>query len=436
MRALALLMAGLIVLFAAGCAGRPPAPADSLDAIAADYVRLSLEAGEREPGYVDAYYGPADWAEAAKAAPRDQPTLLRDARALSARLAALPAAGGTQATQRRRAFLAAQLKAAETRLAMATGQTFSFVDEAEGLFGVRPVIRPLAQYDAVLARIEAIVPGDGPLADRVNAFQTRLTVPADRLEPVMRAAIAECRARTARHIAMPDGEAFTLEFVTDKPWSGYNWYKGGYVSLIQVNTDQPVRISRAVDLGCHEGYPGHHLLNMLLESRLSRGRGWVEFTILPLFSPMGLIAEGTANYGVDLAFPGGEKLAFEQSVLYPLAGLDPALAVRQNALGEAMRELGGVQTTVAQLYLDGQIDRETAIGYLQRYQLVSRARAEQSIRFIETYRSYVINYSLGQDMARAYVEAAAPDAAGRWRVFADLIGEPTIPADLLRRPGR
>ena len=175
---------------------------------------------------------------------------------------------------------------------------------------------------------------------------------------------------------------------------------------------------------------------MLLESRLSKGRGWVEFTILPLFSPMGLNAEGTANYGVDLAFPGEEKLIFEREVLYPQAGLDPAMAGPQAELALAMRELAGVQTTVAQLYLDGQIDRETAIGYLQRYQLVSRARAEQSIRFIETYRSYVINYSLGQDMARTYVEAAAPDAAGRWRVLEDLVSGPTVPADLLQRTGR
>ena len=36
-----------------------------------DYVKLTLELGEQEAGYVDAYYGPAEWAEAAKAKPRD-----------------------------------------------------------------------------------------------------------------------------------------------------------------------------------------------------------------------------------------------------------------------------------------------------------------------------------------------------------------------------
>ncbi|MBX3479386.1 MAG: hypothetical protein KF842_03230 [Caulobacter sp.] len=419
----------------AGCAAMPAsgsAPRDSLDAIAVDFVKLSLEAGVREDGYVDAYYGPAEWAAAAKAAPRDQTTLRADAGKLSERLRALPVSNDPMA-QRRRAFMAGQLKAADTRLAMALGERFKFADEAEGLFGVRPVLKPLADYDPVLARIEALVPGEGPLWKRIDDLNQQYVIPNDRLEPVMRAAIAECRRRTAQHIDLPTDETFTLEFVTGKPWSGYNWYKGGANSLIQVNTDQPTRISRAIDLGCHEGYPGHHVLNMLLERNLARGRGWVEFTIYPLYSPQSLIAEGTANYGVDLAFPGEDKLAFERDVLFPLAGLDPAKAARQVALSEAMRDLSGARMTVAQMYLDGEIDREAAIALAQKYQLISRSRAEQSISFAETYRSYVINYGLGQDMARDFVEAAAADQDGRWKAFEGLISEPALPADLLRR---
>ncbi|MBI1405465.1 MAG: hypothetical protein GC145_05010 [Caulobacter sp.] len=417
----------------AACGTAPkPAPADSLDAIAVDFVKLTLEAGEREEGYVDAYYGPPEWAAAAKAAPRDQATLRADARKLSARLAALPVSKDPM-LQHRRAFMAGQLRAADTRLSMALGEHFRFADEAEGLFGVRPDLKPLTAYDPVLARIETLVPGEGPLWKRIDDLNQGFVIPADRLEPVMRAAIAECRRRTAQHIQLPADETFTLEFVTGKPWSGYNWYKGGANSLIQVNTDQPARIGRAIDLGCHEGYPGHHVLNMLLERNLAKGRGWVEFTVYPLYSPQSLIAEGTANYGVDLAFPGEDKLAFERDVLFPLAGLDPATAARQVALTEAMRDLSGARMTVAQMYLDGEIDRETAIALAQKYQLISRSRAEQSISFAETYRSYVINYGLGQDMARDYVEAAAPDQDGRWTAFERLISEPALPADLLKR---
>jgi hypothetical protein len=135
----------------------------------------------------------------------------------------------------------------------------------------------------------------------------------------------------------PAGEAFTLEFVTGKSWSGYNYYQGNYRSLIQINTDLPVRLSRAVDLGCHEGYPGHHAYNVLLERDLSRGRGWTEFSVYPLYSPQSLIAEGSANYGIDLAFTPEERLAFERDVLIPLAGCSRS----RRALSRAAAGRGG-----------------------------------------------------------------------------------------------
>ncbi|WP_205691920.1 hypothetical protein [Caulobacter soli] len=403
-----------------------------LDAIAQDFVRLTLEAGVREPGYVDAYYGPAEWASVAKAKPRDVPALRAEADRLAGALKAVDGKALDPDEIRRKAFLAGQVKAAQTRLAMLAGVKFSFQDEAEGLFGVRPPIKPLSAYDPVLARIDKLVPGEGDLATRVTAFQARYTIPTDRLEPVMKAAIAECKARTQAHIALPANERFDLAFVTKKPWSGYNWYKGDAHSLIEVNTDLPTPISRAVDLGCHEGYPGHHVLNTLLEEKLTKARGWVEFSVYPLFSPQSLIAEGSANYGIKLAFPGEEKVAFERKVLYPLAGLDPATADTYDALSNATAELASVQNTVADLYLSGKLDKAAAVDALAKYTLATRAKAEKSLSFIETYRSYVINYNLGQDMVRAHVERAGPSQDVRWKRMEAVISQPTTPADLTK----
>jgi hypothetical protein len=333
---------------------------------------------------------------------------------------------------RRKAFLAGQLKAAQTRLAMLGGEKFSFQDEAEGLFGVRPALKPLASYDPVLAQIEILLPGDGDLADRADAFQAKYVIPADKLEPVMHAAIAACKARTAAHIALPPGERFDMEFVTDKPWSGYNWYKGGAHSLIQINTSLPVYISRALDLGCHEGYPGHHVLNALLEKKLTKAKGWVEFSVYPLFSPQSLIAEGSANYGIALAFPGAEKVRFEREQLYPLAGLDPATAEAYDAFTRAKAALSGAEYTIADDYLAGRVDKTQAVALLRKYGLMTQARAEQRMKFIDTYRSYVINYGLGQDMVREHVERAGPSADARWARMEAVISQPTTPADLAK----
>jgi hypothetical protein len=406
---------------------------DSLDEIAKDYVQMQLEIGEREPGYIDAYYGPAEWQAAAKAAPRGLVDLANAAAELTRRTQAIADGKLDRMAQRRRAFLLAQLKAAETRLRMLQGEKLSFADEAEGLFGVRPELKPLAAYDPVLARVEALVPGSGELSDRVDQFQNRFTISKDRLEPVFRAAIDECKRRTVEHIALPKAEKFTLEFVTGKSWSGYNWYKGNATSLIQINTDLPIRLSRAVDLGCHEGYPGHHVYNMLLERELAQARGWTEFTVYPLYSPQSLIAEGSANYGIELAFPGPERLRYETEALYPLAGLPVESAPQYLALQEAMQELAGARFTIARDYLEGRISKEQAIALTRKYQLVSRARAEQSIAFTDQYRSYVINYGLGLDMVRAHVEAAGEEPEARWARMAKLLSEPTLLRDLTPR---
>ena len=428
-----LIAAALLAVSVAACQGKPPPQAGKaqVDAIARDYVLLSLEIGEKEEGYIDAYYGPPEIQAQAKAdaAKLSLPELAKRTEQLQARVAALPADGDSMEARRVR-FLAAQLTAAATRLRMMQGEKLSFADEAKGLFGVAPDIKPLESYDAVIAKIDALVPGSGPLPERVEAFQNRFNIPTDRLKPVFDAAIAECKRRTLDHIALPKNESFTMEFVTGKSWSGYNYYKGNAHSLIQVNTDLPIRIGRAVDLGCHEGYPGHHVLNALLEERLTKGQGWIEFSVYPLYSPQSLIAEGSANYGIDLAFPGDDQLKFETATIYPLAGLPTADAAKYLALGEAMKDLAGARFTIARDYLEGKIDRAEAVRLSQKYQLQSKERAEKSMDFTDQYRTYVINYGLGQDMVRAYVEAAGSDPKARWARMEKILSEPTLPSDL------
>ena len=248
---------------------------DSLDAVARDYVEFSLTIGEKEEGYIDAYYGPPEIQAKAKAAAGHRlrpPQLIERTDALRPGLPTLSAeADGLDA--RRARFLTAQLTAAQTRLRMLAGEKLSFEEEALGLFGVRPRLQPLTSFDPVLAKIEALVPGSGPLAERVEAFQSRFTIPPENAEAGIRRRDRRMQARTIRHIALPEGEKFDLAFVTGKSWSGYNYYQGSYHSRIEVNTDLPIRICRAVDLGCHEGYPGHHVLNCAARTAADEGPG-------------------------------------------------------------------------------------------------------------------------------------------------------------------
>ena len=427
-----------LAFLVSGCASVAPMPPENIAApemsvagISDAYIRLTLEAGTHEAEYVDAYYGPPALLSAAKANPRSLAELIAEARALTAAVdVALPTIQ-SESDRRRAIALRGMLVAADTRLQMLQGRKFAFNDEAKGQFATVPDLKPLAHYDATLANLETLIPGDGPLAARVDAFNERFTISKDRLQPVFDAAIAECKRRTAQYLNLPAGETFAMDFVTGKPWSGYNYYKGNYKSLIQINTDLPIRISRAVDLGCHEGYPGHHVLNLMVEERLARKNGWKEYEVNPLYSPTSVLSEGSANYGIDLAFPAAERLAFERDVLYPLAGLDPKTAEAYWNMQQMTETLSGARLTIAKMYLDGEVSRLQALELTQKYLLLSPARAEQSVKFTDHYRSYVINYGWGKDLVRDYIERGNPDPAERWRRMEKILSEPTQPSDLL-----
>lgn len=418
----------------ASCSTVPGIAPPALDVLARDYLALQLAIGEKDPGYVDAYYGPEELAE--RAAARDGETSLAELQArvtaLDGTLQLIETEPGSLEAERVR-YLRAMLGSAKVRLRMLRGEEIPFQDEAEGLFGVRPELIDLTMLDPVLARIEELVPGDpsdGPLNERLNAYQDRFIIPNDRLRAVIDAAVDECRKRTLPHIPLPDSESFDLSLVTDKPWGGFNYYQGDYHSVIEINTDLPTRLDRAVDVGCHEAYPGHHVYSTLIERDRVNELGQIEFTLLPLYSPRAIISEGSAEYGVKLAFPGDSQLEYERDVLAPLAGIDASDIQQYYDLREALEGLSGAYYTIAAGYLDGTMTRDEAIEVSMRYRLMSRDRAVQSLRFMDTYRSYVINYGLGKEIVGAAVEAGNADRETQWQRFIGILSNPTLPEDL------
>ncbi len=422
-----LITAAMLWFPAADSFAQPTAnPVRPVNDIASDYVVLELAMAAHDPAHVDAYFGPEALRARAEAQPLSPVAIAAQAAALDSELLAQSGDDELGRIQE----LRQRLTALQTRVALFQGETLPFDVETQRLFGATAPDYDAAHFDAILADIDALVPGEGPLSERVNAFQDRFNIPADKLDAVFGAAIAECRKRTLARIELPAEENFSLEYVEDKPWSGYNWYQGGAVSLIQVNTDLPTKIDRAVDLGCHEGYPGHHTYNALLERELAIKRGWVEFSLYPLFSPQSLIAEGSANYGIRLAFPDKERVAFEKQVLFPLAGLNVDEADQYYALQELMAKLSYAGNEAARDYLNGDITREQAEAWLVRYALSSPERAAKRVRFIETYRSYVINYNLGRDLVADYVERGGADQATRWQRFEKILSQPMSAGDL------
>lgn len=404
--------------------------AQAMDGIAEHYVKLVLAMGEHDASYVDAYFGPAEWRADAEAMELGLPEIAEEAGALLAELKELHAYRRDDWESMRRFGMEKRLRALMARAYLLQGDNMSFNERTRLVYDAVAPTNDTEHFKAILAEVDALIPGEDKLPNRVNAFRDQFVIPADKLEEVFNAAIEECRRRTLQHIWLPDDEHFTIEYVTDKPWSGYNWYQGGAVSLIQINLDLPIQIERAVDLGCHEGYPGHHTFHTLQEESLVKDREWMEFSVYPLFSPISLISEGSANYGKDLAFPGEERMQFEREVLFPMAGLDAAQADTYYRLLELLGELSYTRNEAARGYLNKRMSKQRAVGWLIRYGLRSPERADKDIAFIQAYGAYVINYNLGQDMVKAWVQKQGSDQEPRWEAFDKLLRAPMVPSDL------
>jgi hypothetical protein len=413
---------------------------DAMNAVAERYAHLVLALGQHDPDYVDAFYGPAEWKTQAEKEKKSLDAIGAEAAELIATLAKIPdtATSGDEMLKLRREYLQKQISALAARVRMLKGEKIKFDGESRALYDAVAPTFPDSHFDQIITQLEAKIPGRGPsrtggsLWERYENWRKPFVIPKEKLDTVFQLAIKDCRARTLAHVALPPNENFTVEYVTNKPWGGYNWYKGNFHSVIQVNTDLPIYIDRAVDLAAHEGYPGHHVYNSLLEKNLVRDRGWMEFSVYALFSPQSLIAEGTANFGRDVAFPTKtERMKFEKEVLFPAAGIDASRADEYYAVQDLMKDLSYAGNEAARRLINGEIDDSAAVQWLQGYAVMEPARAQQRLKFIQRYRSYVINYNLGEDMVRRYIEKrSGSDPEKRWREFAKLLSSPRLPSGL------
>lgn len=358
----------------------------SLNHIAESYVKLVLAVGQHDTNYVDAFYGPKEWLTEAQSAKKSLDAIKQAALPLAAELDSLDSNNEEEILQLRHQYLKKQLSSLIARVEALGGKKLSFDEEAKAYYDVDPPIFPEEYFKKLIVKLDSIVPGKGSIPDRIENYSRQFVIPTDKPDTVFHSAIYECRARTKKYIKLSDNETFRLEYVHNKSWEGYNWYKGNNESLIQINTDRPMRLNYVIGLAAHEGYPGHHVYNSLLETEFASKRGWVEFTVYALFSPQSLIGEGTANFGIEVAFPGKERMEFERDVLFPLAGLDKSQAENYSKVQALIAKLRYAENEAAQ--------------WLVKYALKGPKAAHASIRFFDQYRSYIINYNIGYDLVK------------------------------------
>ena len=408
-----------------------------MNSIAEGYVKLVLEVGKYDPMYVDAYYGPTEWKPKEENLQLDSTAfneLVSTADSLLNELELLSEYNATELETLRYRYLYKQLFAVKARIIILNGSILPLRLESRALYDVTPTIESEDSLKKIIDELDNILPGTGDITDRIIAFKKDFVIPKNKIAKVFDVAVNECRSRTATYISLPAGENFKAEYVTNKPWGAYNWYKGNLFSVIQIATDFPVYIDGAVGLAAHEGYPGHHVYNILLEQNLVKDKGWIEYTVYPLYSPQSLIAEGTAVVGEELIFPGDERMFFEKEVLCPLAGISTKNADLYYQVLSLQKKLDGAGVLAARNYLNDEWTKEETVIWLQKFQLRTKERAEKYLSFIETYRSYVVTYNMGKIIIEEYLDkngGTKDNLAKRCEIFSKLISTPQTPSGLM-----
>jgi len=389
-----------------------------------EYLLLGLRFDRVEEGYVDSFTGdPALRRQVADEPTPDPADLAREARRL---LAEVP---GTEGLDAQRAdYLAAHLKALECAGRKFAGEQVGFVEEVREYFDVDIAKGDPDRYRDAHTKLDEALGGSGPLAQRLQAYRAGEEIPPDRLEECIHAFSSALRDTVRATYPLPESETITYEVVTDKPWSGFNYYLGDYTSTVAVNADLKQQMSNLPRLVAHESYPGHHTEHCRKEAGLVAGLHQDEQTIFLVNTPQCLMAEGLADlalYAVQ-----GPSWGDWAAEIYADLGLRFD-GDRSAAISEAAAALADVRQDAALMLHDEHRDIDDVAAYLSRWLLVSDERARQMLRFLSSplWRAYTSTYVEGYRLLRAWIDDR-PAGVSLTERFGRLLDEPLIPSSL------
>jgi len=412
----------------------------SLDSIAEKYVKIALNVGQYDDYMIDSYFGPQEWMPSTPLSENAKPPydeFLLAAEALAEELSGIDSSQLTGVHLQRYRFLEGQIAALIGRVQMLTGTVIPFDVETQTMYDVELPPFDKAYYDSLLAKLDELLPGEGPVADRFSSYQAQMKVPLDKVERIFKVGMRAAREKVSRHIPITTPDSVSIEIVHDKWWTADCRYQRNGHSRMQFNVDNPFYLDEAITFPCHELYPGHHLSVLYIDKYLFEENGWVEYSLVPCFSPYTGMHEGIAEYGIELTFPKGEWIEFVKDSLCPIAGVDTALVDSYYDMWKLKYRLYSVESYIARQYLSGEVDSAEAKDMLMGYAIYGEDEVDDRIGAYDDYRSYVVTYYIGIDLIRDHVEAVTEgedDPEVKWEAFAELLKTPLTPANLLSRP--
>lgn len=394
-----------------------------METLVREYLLLGLRFDRLIDGFVDAYTGDPALRRQVADEPAPEPgNLARRARDLRTEVASSGLAADRQA------FVDSHLRALEVSARKLDGEPIGFVDEVEAYFDVRIEPGDPDEYSGAHDKLDTLLPGSGPLAERLATHRSRDEIAPERLEVAVHALSSALRDRIRQRYPLDEREVVEYEVVTDKPWSGFNYYLGGYRSKVAINADLGHRMAALPHLVAHEAYPGHHTEHCRKEAGLVDRAGQQEQTIFLVNTPQCLMAEGLADLGLHAAVGAGWGL-WAAEILADLDLHTDGEAAEQ--IEGATSALLGVRQDAALMLHDRGASADDVAAYLQKWLLVTEPRARQMLRFLSDplWRAYTSTYVEGYRLLRGWLEARPAELSLTER-FGRLLDEPLIPSSL------
>lgn len=391
----------------------PPAPAapDPLEAQARHFVMLATSLGHLRPKEIDAYWGPPDLDLRNKDAAPSLPDLRRQLLELRKEIGQGPPSPRQRRLAMRLDHLTALLKIIENPRAM------GFVEQARQIYGmIAPALDP-RDHARAMARLDRLLPGHGDLMPRLASWRAKFVIPEERRKAVFLRALAQCRMQTLAHWPLPPDEKLEVVWRSDIP-AAWHRYLGHHRSQLQINPASIADPASALEVACHEAYPGHHAQFLMMDA--PGRRFFVEDTVVILRSPEQMLREGAAGYGADLVFSSSGQAAFLRDTLFPLAGLDPREAPSFLAVHRALADLAPWATPILRDYYDGRSSSGDAMARLMLDAQVSSPQA--LLEYTRDMGAYVNGYAAARLLV-ARCLAARTQKGDRWTALRVIVAD-------------
>ena len=291
-----------------------------------------------------------------------------------------------------------------------SGKEMSYAELVEGLFHIKLKQFPEDDIDSNIQLVGKLIsdfPGDD-LHDKVTRFGSEGETTGVALQHLIENELQQKSVEVGQMFrdqvyskigaSVPDN-GVQYEAVRNEPWSGYNWYQGGFKSLNQFNIDSKFNKDSLLNVIYHE-YE-HHVSNLWREKAFLNSKN-LELSIVLLHTGRCVISEGTADCAKEFL---GVKDDSPRNLV-------------DNAL-YTLRRMVGINAAI--MLNDEGTSPDEAVDYMVNRGYRARESAQQSLNFISPARTdgklnffapYIFTYFLGRTdfVLPMYLKAVEKDA--------------------------